>query len=124
MPLGRVRAHQAQRTLGVERARVLVVARREPVREHECRHTPVVEDLGDVRAFAAVHQHDVAAAGRDDDGAAIRRARARREHSQKGSVQRAVALRGGDLSDIPQGNVTVLGRIRGGEGGDREKQRG
>ena len=72
MPRGGMRPHEPYRALAILRARVVVVARREAIGENERRDAPVVVDLGDVGAFAAVHQHDVAATGRDDDGAAIR----------------------------------------------------
>jgi hypothetical protein len=83
------------------------------VTQHERRDTPVVEDFRDLRAFAAVHQHDIAAARRDDDGAAIRRTRARSEYREKGHIERAIALRAGNRAGWPQGDIVIGRRGRG-----------
>ena len=112
LPLRRARPHQLHRALAVERARLVVVARRQPVGEHERGDAPRVQLLGDLEAFAAVHQHDVGAARRDDHRRAVALALGRQERGQERRVERAIALRERHLARRPQGDVDVRRRDR------------
>ena len=131
LPLRRARPHHLHGALAVERARLVVVARRQPVGEHERGDAPRVQLLGDLEAFAAVHQHDVGAARRDDHRGAVALALGRQERGQERRVERAIALRQRHLARRPQGDVDVRRRDRrrprvgrGGREGRRCEQRG
>ena len=70
-PLGRARAHGAQRPRRVLKHRRVVVARPYSVLEHEGRDAQSVEPLGDGPPLV-IREVLVAAAGADDDGRAGR----------------------------------------------------
>ena len=112
LPLGRARPHDLHGALAVERARAVVVARRQPVGEHERGDAPRVQLLGHLEAFAAVHQHDVGAARRDHHRRAVALSLGRQERGQERRVERAVALRERHLARRPQRDVDVGRRGR------------
>ena len=75
-PLGGIGPDRSDRAAGVVEHRGMMIARAQPVLEHERRDPQTIEPLGDLLSFVLDGQHPVAAAGADHHGRAGRELRA------------------------------------------------
>jgi len=98
---------ETEGSVAVEDTGVVVILGLKAVGKNEGDGAPIIKTFGDFDTFDAVHEHDVGAAGSDDDGRAVAFVGRRQKDSKEWRIEGGVAHRQRHFACLPKGDVEV-----------------